>query len=222
MPKSKKVKSNNKILIAIIILAVVIIGALGYLVFDKYNEVNTEESAPTNVVELTETVYLRKIGLRYPDNWSLATDNSYEPNQSIINLTSPDGSITVSFFVIEIFGHICNNPVTLVEINREDILEIPALSYVQAILKNSEEDDYVYYTGTMDSQYADSLEIGPYDCLSEGLHWVDSIKGAFNVSIKINSIEGNRAPTKDVIHSAMQTDNFQIAKQIVKSLHIKE
>lgn len=224
---NKKTQSGFVHLIIIIVLAVALIGALGFVYWQNFMQPKVSDTTDTTITadtavlldkSITENATGSNLTLNYPSSWIVADSTSLNPDPSSSNeriyITSPDTNVKISFWVgIDGVGGTCNsadagtfsdvNTYTLPNYSGYTLYEtiVAGFRATSKVLKNNSE-----------------IQVGNSVCeLGLGLFFTAKDKTTDQLSI---SFENGLSPNStDSINSARATDNYKTAVKIVQSLH---
>lgn len=244
-----KSESGNTLVLIVILLVISLIGLLGYVLYQNFEQNNENDSESLTVnsyvdVELTEMISddIAKSGvsINYPKSWSLKKSISTPSdglNTNISKISSPDDKVTVEFSAIltDGFGGFCRVTDDEPEITKLIKLGIADISYSKArfaeyIYLNIPDEKYSYFTGIqVNNDQISSIKEGDLSRNCDPFGYSHSAiliddedivgpASIINLSISLNDITEDS--TLIEITDAMKTDDYLIAKRIVKSLKV--
>ncbi len=171
------------------------------------------------------------LAVKYPDNWVLvhtidASGSSLPIDVSTI--ISPDGKVTVTLEVgLNGIGGACDPDNTndlLAFIDSASIPNYSDYSFVSSVMHSVLGGVYHYQVGTAMSNNISSLVVGGSGC-GLGLGVIPTANGngpTASLSVKFNDIQNDQSTTLNDFKTAITTDDYMIAKQIVQSLYKKD
>lgn len=248
--KNKHSQAGSAHLIIIIILAIALIGALGFVfwqnviqkktdVQDRVVTTKTEPTAPATIakqeIALSEIAADNTLGtnlaLKYPNTWTMAHETTGKIAgdnlaSEIYNITSPDSKVIVNFIVSNGgFGGMCEKTAgdEIIEINAEEIPNYNAARFV------SYYGSTYFFAGTQtNSELIRAAKVGDSICNLGIPGFISPVKNSLGVSnmstrvtINFTDIKDSSASSIEKFKLAIKTDNFTTAKNIVKSLYVK-
>lgn len=188
------------------------------------------------------------LAIKYPENWKTTNEGSFawalkhykelvlEPGTTIPanpdawTITSPDDKVSVIFDINSRDpDEVCDATDTNLQIGKINTYSITNYEgYVFAIdvNYNVSGDNYYYDMAVFKSgDWVTGAKIGDQHCVTgvQGIRFTttEGDNVVATLEVKFNDIEEGKGSTLDDINTALQSDNFSIAKQIVRSLHIK-
>jgi hypothetical protein len=188
----------------------------------------------TSQTQLTKIAYdqTRKSGLavKYPENWVLAHTVDESDSSSPIDtstIISPDGKVTVTLDIgLNGIGGACDPDNTndlLAFVDTASIPNYSDYSFVSSVIHSVSGGVYHYQVGTTMSDNISSLVVGGSVC-GLGLGVISTANGngpTAQLSVKFNDIQNDQSTTLDEFKTAITTDDYIIAKQIIQSLYMK-
>lgn len=188
------------------------------------------------------------LAIKYPENWKTTNEGSFawalkhykeltlEPgftipaNPDAWTITSPDDKVSVIFDIgSRDPAEACDATDTnlqLGKINTYDISGYKGYVFTIDVNHNVSGDNYYYDMAVFKSgDWVTGAKIGDQHCVTgiQGIKFTTA-EGDIVVAtleVKFNDIEEGKTSTLDDLNKALESDNFSIAKQIVRSLYIK-
>lgn len=213
-----------------------------------YVPLRTEDVKVELTESTTDTIHGSGLAVKYPKDWVKTNAGDYEwyiktypesktadmpaanTNPDNVTLTSPDGKVSVIFDV--------GNRPTLnkcyaddsnVTIGKIITDTIPGYSdYVFAITVRDyvASGSYFYEIGAYKGgDWTKSVKVGDQYCKvgSQGITFKGTnFDGVILAEIKLNDVKDNDKTTLDAVNKAIESDNFNIAQQIIQSLYVKK
>lgn len=191
--KTQKHSGAVHLIIVTILLAVGLIGAVGYVAWDKLvnekqNVSNVQEDADSSnnnnsqdVADkevdpyegwktVTETASGENLSLKYPSDWGVSK-KTYSGPYDVINITNPDSSINITFSAnLQGIGGVCptDDPAYVIySVTKEDVTNYPGYKFYSAITQNSNGSNSTYqYVGTVlqDGDSSANIKVGASAC----------------------------------------------------------
>lgn len=239
---------------AIIIVAVIaiIVGALGFVVWQRYSSnsdvpknannenVKSERNSSANInnpnetetMELTEVATDQTLGtgisIRYPKNWSLEHTQYIgdRGSQDFSTISSPDGQIKVHLLVGASGECQYDRSTTeIVKLESDTMQSYSDVRFVSYVYKHGE--SYYYFAGVQKiTDKIAEVKVGDKLYCDFDVGGIPEINGKkFSLDIvatKFENIKDRVVITPDSVENVMATENYKIAKQIVQSLYVKE
>lgn len=248
MKKTQKQSGFAHLMVITVILAVAVVGLLGFVFWQNFVQVkssnskkidnskvtdkaDSENNDPSQIA-LTEIAFDQNGGsglaLKYPKTWKL--EHSVQDENVGIGdtniITSPDQNISVNFYAAMMgVGGTCDpadKSTTIVQITRDAVPNYPGHSFYTYITHNTFQNDSYYLSAEVieDSQSKKSVKAGDSPCLL-GLGLFNDANGKpTSVRVRVKSLERLDDTLKEV-QSIIDTTDFAIAKRIVLSLYVK-
>lgn len=247
----KELQKGSAHLIIVIVLAVALVGTLGYIFWQNFTKSETNKQSQSSQAdkkttenndktdsskteaELTEiaadTVAGTNLAIKYPKDWQM-TYNILGPEETIIGkkyaITSPSGKIKVNFQVSHGgLGGMCEdvNGDEIQYINRENLSTFSNVEYLEYYISN------FYFAGIHQTNGLISIaQVGDSVCnlgISGAFSPVNNNKDIENMTlllgIEFPQIEHNSASSVEKFKEIIKTDDYKIAKNIVKSIYVK-
>lgn len=191
--KIQKHSGAVHLIIVTILLAIGLIGAVGYVAWDKLvnekqdvssvqeddnssNSNNNQEVADKEVdpyegwKTVTETASGENLSLKYPSNWSVSKE-TYAGPYDMINITNPDSSVKISFAAnLQGIGGVCptDDPAYVIySVTKEDVTNYSGYKFYSAITQHSNGNNSTYqYVGTVlqDGDSSSNIKVGASAC----------------------------------------------------------
>lgn len=248
--KQQKHSGAAHLVIVTILLAIGLVGAVGYVAWDKL--VNEKQDV-SNVQEdtkvadnddsqdvadkevdsyegwkiVTETSTGKAMSLRYPANWSI-DKNIYtsEPNSKHENiiLKSPDNKVQVIFNANLIgVGGTCDFSESnnkIVNLKSYKLSDFISGYSFYEIITNNN-GYYRLYTRVIENKNIDNIKVGDHGCyVGIGIFKLDS---ANSLRIEFQELQDNydKKYSLEEVQSMIKTDYYIIATKIIQSLYFK-
>lgn len=240
-----KSQQGSGLLAIVIILAVALLGAVGYIFWQNFSntaEINKDSSANVSDVVLNKIAYDKTLGtdmaVRYPETWSMehkaSGPNSYGRYDDTSTITSPDGEIEVVLYVFQPtgFGQNCADDSLTQILDEGTINSYESLGY-KAYAEGSVFPDgsthYKYYFGAykldvINDTTCKDYSYGRYIMSLPGHNSSDGVPIIYmrfpNIEDETTSYDrGYNISNIDDLKQIIKTNNYKIAKQIIQSLH---
>lgn len=238
MNKSQKSQAGSHLVILTVIITLAFVGALGFIYWQNFlqpkDKVNSSSSSAEVVDEsvdsialdksITETVTGEDLTLNYPGTWVVSSNNALlNPDQETSNqktiLTSPDGNVKVTFWTgVDGIGGTCVID-EVGEINKVKTYSLPNYSgyKLYEVISGASSTGYAYSSLVLNA--SDQITPGSTVC-NIGLGFFESKNSKTN-QLNIKFSDSNAYTSSDEINTAMDTDSYKTAVEIVQSLHQK-
>jgi hypothetical protein len=241
----QKSQQGSGLLVIVIILAVALLGAVGYIFFDKVlntaiiknDMLNKNSSVILNEVASDKTIGT-DVAVRYPEAWSMKHEssgpNDYGRYGDKSTITSPDGEIEVVLYVFQPTGF--QSCVEIPKVTKQDLDEgnidsnesLGYRAHTEGILFSDGKTHYNYYFGAFELAKINRTDCSDYENgkYLMNLPEIDS-HNAVIVYMRFPKIEeeatsinkGYIISNIDDLKQIIKTDNYKIAKQIIQSFH---
>jgi hypothetical protein len=200
------------------------------------------------ITEVSDKTHGSKLALKYPKEWKLTNEGEFEwmikkypeievdksteatPNPDNATITSPDGKVSVIFDVgNRTAADECDAASSDIVLSKIETESMPNLDDYVFAIKVYGDKSGVYYDYSIGvfkkDSWANSAKVGDQHCItgSMGIPFNGTAYDAIVIAeIMLNDVENGVATTLDEVNKMINTDNFNIAKQIVQSLYIKK
>ena len=238
----QKFESGSVHLVSTIVLIVALLVALGFIFWQNFMKTKTADNqiVKTQLTEVaTDSSRGTGLSIRYPASWSYSRYLSNVPKGSYdkgdtYTVTSPDNKVSV-VLRIGLYGGSAGTGYKLPIAEKLDEDTIPSMndtSFVQYFC-GYDDSNYGYYNiGAYSNRLLEDNNIcvtaNAYNQATKGEMVDGSNFGLYNLNIKLNDIEqywgetyATSTFTKELVANSIDSEDFQIAKQIVQSLYVK-
>jgi hypothetical protein len=236
-------------LIIVIVLAVGLVGALGFIYWqnfinkdnatsqqkskDSADKVSDANKTTEKIVVLSDSVSENVTGegltVNYPAAWKVNSTTSLNPDQTTSNttikITSPSGGITITLWAnISGVGGTCGvepgDSYTITTLDTYNLNQYSGYTlYSGKTLLKSGESSQRNGFFSGVLQNTDKVKVGESGC-NVGMLAFQSSKGILNsLTISINSLIGDESLSLGKINSATASDEYKVAVKIIQSLH---
>jgi len=236
-----KNQSGSMHLIIIIAVVVIVIGGLGFVVWNNFIKPKiaaeqVEKLIEENkVVALTEIAYNIKdnsnISLKYPETWS-ASRSTLGDGSILTDISSADGNMTVNFDILSgtaTDSYVCDtNGSSSLSLTKLDTDLIPGLNgyrFVSFVGQQSKagtnELTYKYYVGLQsDSDVVKAIKVGDSLCGFSNSATYNLGSSKLQVYLRFNNVAIDKSDTLSNFNNQIESPDYVIAKRIIQSLTV--
>ena len=173
-----------------------------------------------------------KLAIKYPNSWTLANSSSLNNptgwDSESHTITSPDKEVSVEFHAWVNSGLGATYPAGATYQKLDDDFKIDGAplygftTYVVRSNQNNQGDRYQYFSGVygVPSYTSAGVTLAMLD-KNQYIGQTEANNNVATLKIKFNKLDKKKDLTPDDVSSAIATDNYKVAKSIVKSLHYK-
>lgn len=240
---TKKQSGFAHLAIVTVVLAVVVVGLLGYVFWQNFmqpkastlNASNTSNTTPkTDKNETVPEVVLDseivaqttvKFAMNYPSSWTKTYTQGSESSgvQESFKLTSPSGNISVYFQVgLSGVGGTCDTQDMNYVIEQGEYDTVPkfaSVQYIEAITHVRQQDVYYFAAGLRTASTVTPIKAGDQAC-SVGMFLFQYAGLTNGASIILNNVKSGQHSTLAEATAALNSDEYATARRILISLHI--